>query len=310
LIQFPFIEVLLIKVAATAEGKLATDSLYRHTSRVVTLSEQAHAAQQGSPVYMKKPAVLYQFGAGSVASSKWSLSWGKRAFDVSCVLLTLPLLLPALLIVALAVKLTSSGPAFFTQQRIGRKGRAFTILKFRTMEHARKGTHRSVTTAANQQFTPIGPFLRRWKLDEVPQLLNVLKGDMSLVGPRPKLPEHQIATLHWRPGITGAATFAFAREEEFLAGVPAHQLDGYYHRTILPAKYKLDVDYMRRASFRSDMKLLVDTFLRRWGNCPIQNLLTDFEQEARMGKLKGPVSAPSPSYVLSFDGAESVVSGD
>lgn len=289
---------------------MATDPLYRHTSKFVSLSEQAHAAQQGPLVASKGPAVLYRFNVGSVASSKWSVSWGKRSFDVFCVLLTLPLLLPALFAIAIAVRLTSSGPAFFTQQRIGRRGRAFTILKFRTMRHAKKGTHCSVTTAGNQQFTPIGPFLRRWKLDEIPQLLNVLKGDMSLVGPRPKLPEHQIATLHWRPGITGAATFAFAREEEFLAGVPAHQLEGYYHRTILPAKYKLDVDYMRRASFRSDMKLLVDTLLRRWGNCPIQGLLEDFEQETRTSKFKPPASAPSPNFVLTFEGAESVGSGD
>lgn len=274
------------------------------------MTEQAHAAQQGPSVSLKGPAVLYRFEAASFGSSKWSLSWTKRAFDVLCVLLTLPVLLPALIGIAIAVRLTSSGPAFFTQQRIGRRGRPFTILKFRTMEHARQGTHRSVTTAGNQQFTPIGPFLRRWKLDELPQLLNVLKGDMSLVGPRPKLPEHQIATLHWRPGITGAATFAFAREEEFLAGVPAHQLDGYYHRTILPAKYKLDIDYMRRASFRSDWKLLVDTLLRRWGKSPIQDLLKDFEQESRTGKFKPPFSAPSSSFVMSFDGAESVISGD
>lgn len=289
---------------------MATEPLYRRTSRIVSVSEQPHAAQQGQPVSLKGPAVLYRFEVASFGSSKWSLSWAKRAFDVLCVLLTLPVLVPVLIALAVAVRLTSSGPAFFRQQRIGRKGRPFTILKFRTMEHARHGTHQSVTTAGNQQFTPIGPWLRRWKLDELPQLLNVLKGDMSLVGPRPKLPEHQVANLHWRPGITGAATFAFAREEEFLASVPAHQLDGYYQRIILPAKHKLDVDYMRRASFRSDLKLLVDTLFRRWGKSPIQDLLKNFEQDSRTNKFKPPVSAASTSFVLSFDGAESVGSGD
>jgi lipopolysaccharide/colanic/teichoic acid biosynthesis glycosyltransferase len=102
---------------------------------------------------------------------------------------------------------------------MGSYGRTFKIVKFRTLEHCPESTHKSVTTAHNQRFTPIGPFLRRWKLDEFPQFWNVLKGDMSLVGPRPKIPGHQISQLQCRPGITGAATIAFAREENFLSGV-------------------------------------------------------------------------------------------
>ena len=120
--------------------------------------------------------------------SPWSRSGAKRLFDCACVLPVLLLLVPALLAIALAVRLTSPGPVLFLQQRMGRNGRTFTILKFRTMIHATDEPHNAVTTAANQAFTPIGPFLRRWKLDELPQLLNVLAGDMSLVGPRPKMP--------------------------------------------------------------------------------------------------------------------------
>ena len=175
------------------------------------------------------------------------------------------------------------------------------------MEHARKGTHRSVTTADNQRFTSIGPFLRRWKLDELPQLINVLRGDMSLVGPRPKLPEHQVANFAWRPGITGAATYAFACEEEFLATIPAQQLDLYYHRRILPAKHKLDMVYMRRASFRSDLKLLVDTMLRRWGKSITEDILEDLKEESHRDAIKEAASVNSPNYGLFF---ETVNSGD
>ncbi len=188
-------------------------------------------------------------------------------------LLALPLLIPIFLIVGLAVRLTSRGPVLFLQRRTGLHRRNFTILKFRTMEHLESGARNKVTTAGNQRFTPVGPFLRRWKLDELPQLLNVLMGDMSLVGPRPKLPEHQLGELRCRPGITGAATIAFAREEQILARLPHHHLDGYYHAIILPAKLRLDKEYMGQASFASDLRLIVDTVLRRWESSEIYKLL-------------------------------------
>lgn len=206
--------------------------------------------------------------------SGWSVSCGKRFFDVTCVLLALPILVPTLLVIAILVRFTSSGPVLFMQKRIGRQGRQFTILKFRTMKHLVRGRHRAVTTAGNQPFTPIGPFLRRWKLDELPQLFNVLIGDMSLIGPRPKLPEHRVADLQCRPGITGAATLAFAREEAVLARLPKQQLDELYQSVVLPAKHNLDVTYMASASLRSDLKLILDTVLRRWSSAWIEELLT------------------------------------
>jgi lipopolysaccharide/colanic/teichoic acid biosynthesis glycosyltransferase len=183
-------------------------------------------------------------------------------------------LIPVFLLIGAAVRLTSAGPALFMQKRMGRNGRIFTIVKFRTLEHREDRAHHSVTTADNQRFTPIGPFLRRWKLDELPQLWNVLKGDMSLVGARPKIQEHQIGHLECRPGITGAATIAFAREENFLARLPKHDLNDYYHEKILPAKHQIDVEYMARATFFSDFKLLVDTVLRRWDTSVMENLMS------------------------------------
>jgi len=205
--------------------------------------------------------------------SLWSVCGWKRLFDLMCVLLALPLVLPLLLGIALLVRITSDGPVFFLQKRVGRHGRQFTILKFRTMKHLAQGRHRAVTTAGNQPFTPIGPFLRRWKLDELPQLFNVLIGDMSMVGPRPKLPEHRVADLDCHPGITGAATIAFAREEAILARVPGHHLDDFYREIVLPAKLRLDQEYMARATFSSDFKLLLDTVLRRWDRSILGSLL-------------------------------------
>lgn len=206
--------------------------------------------------------------------SPWSGSAAKRFFDCICVLAALPLIAPVLLVVALAVWLTSEGPVFFRQQRVGGRGQLFTILKFRTMMYDPDAAYHAVTTDGNQPFTPIGPLLRRWKLDELPQVLNVLRGDMSLVGPRPKMPEHAILDVPCRPGVTGAATIAFAREETLLDRVPEHDLENYYHRVVLPTKRRLDAEYMARATFFSDLKLIVNSVLRRWDETIAERLLT------------------------------------
>ena len=205
--------------------------------------------------------------------SPWSRSASKRVFDCACVLLSLPMLVPIMLAISVAVRLTSNGPALFMQKRVGRHGRTFTILKFRTLVHVFDGAHHPITTSDNQSFTPIGRFLRRWKLDELPQLLNVLAGQMSLVGPRPKLPEHVILDLPCRPGITGMATIVFASEETCLGCLPEDQLDAFYHGVVLPAKRKLDADYMEHATFLSDFRILVDSILRRWNTEALGNLI-------------------------------------
>jgi lipopolysaccharide/colanic/teichoic acid biosynthesis glycosyltransferase len=213
--------------------------------------------------------------------SPWSRSSAKRVFDCASVLLMMPLILPVLLAIALAVRVTSPGPVLFLQQRMGRNGRNFTIMKFRTMIHRSNGEHHPVTTSDNQRFTSVGPFLRRWKLDELPQLFNVLMGNMSLVGPRPKLPEHAISNLACRAGITGAATIAFAREESILARVPEHHLKSFYHSVVLPAKLQLDADYMAHATFLSDLKLILNSVLRRWDESIMESLLEDWKFEQR-----------------------------
>jgi lipopolysaccharide/colanic/teichoic acid biosynthesis glycosyltransferase len=206
-----------------------------------------------------------------VQPSPWSMSRAKRLFDVAAVLITLPLTLPILLLVGLAVRLSSRGPVLFLQTRAGLRGRQFEIFKFRTMVHSSAENRPLITTLGNQRFTPVGPFLRRWKLDELPQLLNVLRGDMSLLGPRPKVPEHQSEVLLWRPGITGAATLVFAREEVLLDDVPEHLLEHYVHDVVLPAKRLIDAEYMSRATFRSDFAILVRSVLRRWSFVPAQS---------------------------------------
>lgn len=211
--------------------------------------------------------------------SAWSRSGAKRVFDCGCIALTLPVLIPILLAVATGVCLTSPGPVLFLQKRVGRRGRVFTIVKFRTMLHEADVGYHAVSTTENQPFTLVGPFLRRWKLDEFPQIFNVLLGHMSLVGPRPKIPEHEKVEIPCRPGITGAATVAFAREDALLERIPSHRLDDVYHAVILPAKRKLDAEYMNRATLASDLRLILNSILRRWDTSLAEQLLDPLEAE-------------------------------
>jgi lipopolysaccharide/colanic/teichoic acid biosynthesis glycosyltransferase len=196
--------------------------------------------------------------------SAWSASAGKRGFDIALVLLFSPALVPLLLLIATAVRLSSSGPVIFRQTRIGRFGRPFTILKFRTMCHSDSDQHAVVASAARGQVTILGRFLRWLKLDELPQCINVLAGDMSLVGPRPKIAEQQLGVFPCRPGITGAATIAFAREESLLRHIPPQSAPHFYRECILPLKQQLDSDYMARATLMSDLRLLFFTATGRW----------------------------------------------
>ncbi len=269
------------------------------------------AQEPSSPV---KPEVAVRLPLCLVEDrvSRWSVSSMKRLFDIGCVALALPFLVPVFLIIGFAVRLTSKGPVLFRQKRTGMSRRNFTILKFRTMEALEKGARSKVTTAGNQPFTPIGPFLRRWKLDELPQLVNVLIGNMSLVGPRPKLPEHQLAELRCRPGITGAATITFAREEQILAQLPNQHLDAFYHSIILPAKLRIDREYMTRATFLSDVRLIVHTVLRRWDSDPICKLLEidPSKKPAGVAKTKAPAPVAVSSSVLTISAEESIASGD
>ncbi|HYK37558.1 sugar transferase [Alloacidobacterium sp.] len=185
----------------------------------------------------------------------WSLSDGKRLFDLVCASVGFVVFFPFMVVIGLVVAATSPGPVFFRQKRTGRLGSLFTIYKFRTMiAEAENGP--CITVQGDCRITPVGVLLRKFKLDELPQFVNVIKGDMSFIGPRPKLPHHESLHMPFRPGITGAATLAFRCEEELLRHVPTQDLDLYYARTIKPLKAKLDWEYMQRATWWSDLGLL------------------------------------------------------
>jgi lipopolysaccharide/colanic/teichoic acid biosynthesis glycosyltransferase len=185
----------------------------------------------------------------------WVLSSTRRFQEAAIALLALLLFAPLMLLAAVFVRLGSKGPVFFRQKRVGRHGREFTLYKFRSMCVA--GPSGScITVVGDSRITPVGSFLRRYKLDELPQFWNVLRGDMGLVGPRPKLPHHEALHMEYRPGITGVATLAFRKEEEFLAGIPAEELEGFYEQFVKPAKARLDLEYMRTATFLSDLRVI------------------------------------------------------
>ena len=189
-----------------------------------------------------------------------------RVLDVTVALLSLLLLSPALILAALAVKLSSAGPVLFGQERVGRGQVPFRLLKFRSMRTAPAGAGDLVTGRDDPRITTFGRFLRRTKLDEVPQLWNVLRGDMSLVGPRPEVPryvahftEAQRGVLSVRPGLTDPATLQFRDEEDLLAGVPPEERERYYLDHVLPAKLAINLKYLKQRSFWSDLGVLSQT---------------------------------------------------
>jgi lipopolysaccharide/colanic/teichoic acid biosynthesis glycosyltransferase len=200
----------------------------------------------------------------SRAVSYWCNAPGKRALDLLCTIPALVALAPAMLLIGAGVKLTSGSPILFRQKRFGRNGCEFECMKFRTMR-ACAGV--GVTQAGDARVTSLGRILRKWKLDELPQLINVVRGDMSLVGPRPDLREFIVELDGSRrdrlalltPGITGWATLKFRHEEELLADVPPEKLRSFYIREVLPRKCDLDLDYASRASFWGDVMILLRT---------------------------------------------------
>lgn len=205
--------------------------------------------------------------------SPWCASIWKRAFDLMCIIPGLILISPILGMIAFAVRWTSPGPVIFRQQRVGQHGKLFTIYKFRTMVENSETIGPGHTAKGDPRITPIGRYLRRFKLDELPQLYNVLRGEMSLVGPRPKLPNHDPAPMGCRPGITGAATLAFRHESRILCKVPAGRIESFYQQYIVPHKLRLDSDYMERATVLSDINVLVATVLRIGEHVTHENLL-------------------------------------
>lgn len=184
---------------------------------------------------------------------------GYRLFDILCAAAGLVVLMPVLLAVAILIRRHDGPPVFFRQMRVGRRGRLFHIWKFRTMRTGVSGT--SITAGGDRRITRIGAILRRYKIDELPQLFNVLKGDMSLVGPRPEVPEFVEleapiwqAVLQVRPGVTGVATLLFRDEEGLLRG--SSDPGTLYRESVLPAKLVLNLSYLRSRSFWRNLKLI------------------------------------------------------
>lgn len=188
----------------------------------------------------------------------------KRAFDIFASLSGLLVLAVPLCIAALAVKMTSPGKAIFCQERIGRNGKPFTIYKLRTMRIRPVYDNGGFEPGDRSRVTPVGKFLRATKLDEFPQLWNVLKGDMSLVGPRPEVEKWVIAypdrwqkILKVRPGITDPASITFRNEEALLAG--ADDPERIYFQDVLPKKLDMYERYLENQSFWGDICLIFKT---------------------------------------------------
>jgi len=184
-------------------------------------------------------------------------------FDALASLAGLLLLSPVLTAIAVAIKLSDGGPVLYRQRRIGREFQPFVVYKFRTMIPGADGLGAGITAAGDPRVTPLGRTLRRYKLDELPQLWNVVRGDMALVGPRPEVPEFAESfralygpLLTVRPGITDPGTIAFSNEEELLSG--PHSLE-IYAEEVLPRKLGLSLEYFKRRTWKSDLGVLFRT---------------------------------------------------
>lgn len=187
----------------------------------------------------------------------------KRIFDIVTALTGLIVLFPLFVFIAILIKARMPGPVLFKQKRAGRQGKSFTIFKFRTMVQDHYGG--PVSVRGESRITTLGATLRRYKLDELPELWNVFIGDMSMVGPRPDLPEYAFMLkgeerkiLDLRPGITGPASIKYKNEEELLASVPDPKK--YNDEVIWPDKVKMNLDYYHHMSLIIDIGIIFRTF--------------------------------------------------
>lgn len=191
----------------------------------------------------------------------------KRLLDILISSIGLLLLSPLFLIVATLIKISDDGPVFFRQERIGRNFKPFWILKFRTMTSGSQKNGPSITVAGDKRVTRLGKYLRRYKVDELPQLVNVLKGEMSLVGPRPEVAKYvemfrseYVTLLRVRPGITDPASITFSAEEEILSASVNWEDD--YIKKVLPEKIRLSLQYVLNHNLVTDVNLIFKTILR------------------------------------------------
>jgi lipopolysaccharide/colanic/teichoic acid biosynthesis glycosyltransferase len=187
----------------------------------------------------------------------------KQTFDTTVATFGLLALAPVFLVVAVLIKLEDGGPVFYRAKRVGLNGNLFPLYKFRSMRVDADRMGPGITASGDPRITRMGAWLRRTKVDELPQLLNVIAGDMSLVGPRPEDPRYvalytpeQRRILQVRPGITSAASLAYRHEEQMLSG-PNWQ-DTYVHE-VMPAKLAIDLEYLARRTLLTDMTLILRT---------------------------------------------------
>lgn len=190
----------------------------------------------------------------------------KRCFDIFLSCFGIISLVFILLFICCAVKIDSSGPVLFKQVRVGRNGREFSILKFRTMIEDSESKGLQLTVGKDKRITRVGQFLRRYKLDELPQLFNVLKGDMSFVGPRPEVPKYvalysetQRNILKVRPGITDLASIEYRDESSLLA--KSDDPERTYIEEIMPRKFELNAEYLSGISMKKDLELIMKTLV-------------------------------------------------
>jgi lipopolysaccharide/colanic/teichoic acid biosynthesis glycosyltransferase len=188
-----------------------------------------------------------------------------RFLDISISLVALIVLAPLLVLIGLLVRVSSPGPALHRATRVGLDGRLFQLCKFRSMYVGADRTGPGVTARDDRRVTPLGRWLRRYKLDELPQLMNVLAGEMSLVGPRPEDPryvalytEQQREILKVRPGITGAASLSYRREETLLGGADWERT---YREVVMPDKIRIELEYLRHRGRLSDLRILARTLI-------------------------------------------------
>lgn len=199
-----------------------------------------------------------------IIKSKKLIMFLKRLFDIIASFLGLLICIIPFTIIAIIIKTTSKGPAFFLQTRIGRYGEPFKIFKFRTMRQNAESEGLRITVGGDNRITKIGEFLRKTKIDELPQLINVLKGDMSFVGPRPEVKEYvdiytdeMMATLLIRPGITSTASIKYKSENEVLE--QSDDPEYAYINVVLPDKMKYNLEYLNNISPIYDLKLIYKT---------------------------------------------------
>ncbi|MGG7058002.1 sugar transferase [Clostridium tertium] len=191
----------------------------------------------------------------------------KRIFDFLLSLFGIIILSPIFIIVSIAIKLDSKGRILFLQKRVGRYGKEFNIYKFRTMVTDAEKLGKQITVGKDNRITKVGAFLRKFKIDELPQLFNVLKGDMSLVGPRPEVPKYvalynkeQRKVLDIRPGITDMASLRYKDENDILGKVD--NPEEYYINVIMKDKLNLNLEYIEKSNVFFDIYLIIKTVIK------------------------------------------------